>query len=83
MVVEVLSPSTRRKDLVIKMELYLECGVKEYWVVDPKIRQVTIYALEGQEIADYRIFIADAEEDVQSFYFDGLRVSLGDLFADD
>lgn len=82
LVAEVLSPSTRRKDLAVKLELYLECGVKEYWAVDPTKRQVTVYALENQEIADYRTFIAGAEEEVQSFYFGGLHVSLGDLFAD-
>ncbi len=34
--VEVLSPSTRRKDLVLKRSKYEECGVQSYWVIDPK-----------------------------------------------
>lgn len=33
--VEVLSPSTRRKDLVLKRSKYEDCGVQSYWVVDP------------------------------------------------
>jgi len=83
LVVEVLSPSTRRKDLAIKLGLYLECGVKEYWVVDPRKRLVMVYALENQEIADYRTFIAVADDSAQSFIFDGLRVPLRDLFPDE
>lgn len=34
--VEVLSPSTRRKDLVLKRSKYEDAGVGSYWVVDPK-----------------------------------------------
>ncbi|MDD9207544.1 Uma2 family endonuclease [Georgenia sp. 10Sc9-8] len=33
--VEVLSPSTRRKDSVLKRSKYEECGVSAYWIVDP------------------------------------------------
>ena len=33
--VEVLSPSTRRKDLVLKRSKYEECGVSHYWIIDP------------------------------------------------
>ncbi len=33
--VEVLSPSTRRKDLLLKRSKYEETGVQSYWVVDP------------------------------------------------
>jgi Uma2 family endonuclease len=33
--VEVLSPSTRRKDLILKRSKYEDCGVASYWIVDP------------------------------------------------
>lgn len=36
LIVEVLSGSTRRRDLVQKRELYLEAGVAEYWIADPE-----------------------------------------------
>jgi Uma2 family endonuclease len=42
LVVEVLSPVTRRRDLNQKKELYLDAGVPEYWVVDPESRTVTV-----------------------------------------
>ncbi|WP_207447761.1 Uma2 family endonuclease [Bacillus sp. SD088] len=43
LVVEVLSESTRSKDMVKKLDLYMETGVKEYWIVNPFNRDVTIY----------------------------------------
>lgn len=35
LIVEVLSPSTKRKDLAAKLNLYMNSGVSEYWIVDP------------------------------------------------
>ena len=43
LVVEVLSPSTRKRDLGIKRLLFDRGGVREYWVVDPKARELTVY----------------------------------------
>ena len=46
-VLEVLSPSTRRKDLVLKLNKYMNAGVREYWIVDPDDCTVTVYDFEG------------------------------------
>ena len=43
LVVEILSPSTRRRDLGIKRQLFERGGVREYWVVDPRARELTVY----------------------------------------
>jgi Uma2 family endonuclease len=45
LVVEILSPSTSRKDLREKYDLYQRSGVREYWVVDPPGRWVQQYIL--------------------------------------
>ena len=42
LVVEVLSGSTRRRDLGPKRDFYLDIGVAEYWIVDPKARTVRV-----------------------------------------
>jgi len=42
-IVEVLSPSTKKKDMIIKLNKYKEAGVKEYWMVDPDEKIVYIY----------------------------------------
>ena len=40
-VVEVLSPSTKMKDILIKMRKYQNAGVREYWMADPDAENVT------------------------------------------
>ena len=42
LVVEVLSPSTASRDWRIKMDLYAEHGVEEYWVVDPDGQRIWV-----------------------------------------
>lgn len=41
--VEVLSPSSRSVDLLLKRELYEQAGVRAYWVVDPAAATVTVW----------------------------------------
>jgi Uma2 family endonuclease len=49
--VEVLSPSTRRKDLVYKRSKYEDCGVGSYWLIDPEEPSVLAYELrEGRYV---------------------------------
>ena len=42
LVVEILSPGTRRRDLGIKRDLFDRGGVREYWVIDPKALDVAV-----------------------------------------
>jgi Uma2 family endonuclease len=53
LVVEVLSPSTARKDRLLKLAVYEEAGVPEYWIADPKTRTMDRYhLLEGRYVVD-------------------------------
>ncbi|GJM82530.1 hypothetical protein HMSSN139_50260 [Paenibacillus sp. HMSSN-139] len=81
LVVEVLSPSTRSKDLIKKLDLYSVCGVKEYWVVDPMKALVFVYALEDGNIADMSVFSNNGDGHVTSQLYPRLQVSLPDLYA--
>ena len=47
--VEILSPSTRSKDLFLKLYKYKNAGVREYWIVDPENQTVTVHLLENDE----------------------------------
>ena len=44
-VVEILSPSTRKRGLSSKRDVYEKFGVKEYWIIDPKSKTVDVYVL--------------------------------------
>lgn len=48
MIVEILSPSTREKDLVSKRELYAANGVKFYLIVDPENKSVVLLQLDEE-----------------------------------
>jgi Uma2 family endonuclease len=43
--VEVLSPSTRRKDRVLKFSKYADAGVASYWIIDPAEPSIEAYNL--------------------------------------
>ncbi|MCR5369903.1 MAG: Uma2 family endonuclease [Clostridium sp.] len=55
-VIEILSKSTRRKDMLLKAYKYGEAGVREYWIVDPETEKVTVHLYEkepGEEMKTY------------------------------
>lgn len=43
MIIEILSPSTKRHDRLTKLNLYQRAGVREYWIVDPLNQGVTVF----------------------------------------
>ncbi|MBR3458192.1 MAG: Uma2 family endonuclease [Selenomonadaceae bacterium] len=62
-VAEVLSPTTKFRDLGIKKDTYERFGVGEYWVVDPLARDVTVYLLrDGKYEIDY-VYHSYSEEE--------------------
>lgn len=77
MVVEVLSPSSRWRDCVLKYEKYRAAGVKEYWIVDPEAEKVTVYLLEDP--GESRVY--DYTESFPVHIYQGdCRISLDELF---
>ena len=63
MVVEVLSKSTRKKDLTIKKDTYERNGVKEYWIIDPYMKAISVYLLrDGKYFLDDEYILFDEKE---------------------
>ena len=79
MIVEILSPSTIKKDVTVKFALYEESGVKEYWIVHPKDKAITVFLL--QENGKYNDGITyEWEAKVPVHIFDNHLIDLNDIF---
>ncbi|WP_338825988.1 hypothetical protein MTBGP_26520 [Moorella thermoacetica] len=79
LVIEVISPSTVRRDRIRKSRLYLKHGVKEYWLVDPEGGTVEIftYTPEGWRLAG----TYSQEEILNSPLLPGLAIDLNAVFT--
>lgn len=45
-IIEIVSPGNPGHDYVRKLNLYMDAGVREYWIVDPANRQIHVYYLD-------------------------------------
>ena len=66
-IVEVLSPSTARKDMGIKAEKYARAGVKEYWIVDGKRKNIIVYTLNEEGYYDVALYTFEDEIPIQMY----------------
>jgi len=79
MIAEILSPSTIKKDVFDKFTLYEEFGVKEYWIVHPKDKAVTVFIL--QENGKYDAGTTyEFKGKVPVHVFNGYLIDLKDIF---
>ncbi|MCK5758172.1 MAG: type II toxin-antitoxin system prevent-host-death family antitoxin [Clostridiales bacterium] len=77
LVVEILSKSSRGKDMVTKLNLYAETGVKEFWIVDTDKKQIMMYSFKNCQLDKHKTY-EDGEIDSQ--FFEGLTLNLSDIF---
>lgn len=56
LVVEILSPFNRHRDLQIKKKLYEKYGVNEYWIVDPEAKSIQIFQMQKEGLQAFRTF---------------------------
>ena len=79
MVIEILSPSTATRDKVVKFNQYLSAGVREYWIVYPDSKTVSVHVLKDGEYFTRAYAGTDA---VPVHVLAGCTISLPDVFAD-
>ena len=60
LLVEILSPATRMKDMILKLHKYQRAGVREYWIVDPENRKVTVHFFEEENYEPALYSVKDA-----------------------
>jgi Uma2 family endonuclease len=81
LVVEVLSPSTKGKDMVAKLNLYMKSGVSEYWIVDIKSKTVLQYSFSRERDIESLTNLKEGDT-IKSTAFEGLEMPLKDIFAE-
>ncbi|MDR1559618.1 MAG: Uma2 family endonuclease [Clostridiales bacterium] len=97
LVAEVLSPSTAKIDLADKKAAYEKHGVKEYWIIDPVSKAISVYHLEAGLLNLNNVYFHKTEEEKESLpdddlkslapefnvsFFDDLAVKLEEIFEE-
>jgi Uma2 family endonuclease len=78
MVIEILSPSSARHDRVLKFHTYQRAGVREYWLVDPESRTVSVHILENGKY----VTTAYTDDDTAPVHvLEGCEITLRDVFG--
>lgn len=80
LVLEILSVSTRSRDMVDKLNTYMVSGVHEYWIVDSKNQKVMVYSFKERGIESFDVY--KSGDMINSIYFEGLAVSVDSIFED-
>lgn len=78
LMVEILSESSRGKDSVKKLDLYMSTGVKEYWIVNPFSKEINIFLFDNYDVVKNCTY--KNNEKAVSYTFEGLEVDLESIF---
>ncbi|MDR1971021.1 MAG: Uma2 family endonuclease [Treponema sp.] len=80
MVIEILSPSNTRHEMLMKFKKYLAAGVREYWIVDGEEKSVEVFILDrGRYIAG----ISGGDDEIPVSVLPGCRIKLRELWPRD
>lgn len=78
MVVEIVSPSSYKRDHLDKKKLYAEFGVTEYWIVDPSNHSIEVYVLKEKAYQLHAFGISG--EQVTSKVLEGFSMEVDAIF---
>ena len=76
--IEVLSPSSVKHDMVTKRGIYEKCGVREYWIVDARERSITQFVLRKKHFVVTELGEGDT---VKGVVLAGFEANVGELIG--
>ena len=79
LVIEILSPSTDRHDRFVKFNVYLNAGVREYWIVDPVSKSVSVHILDNGR---YVTSVYGDTDHLPVHVLPGCEIDLNEVFAE-
>ncbi len=81
LIIEILSPSTTKHDLIRKLNLYQKFGVKEYWILDPIEKNINVYLHDGAKLywTEQEFKPGDA---ISPAMFSDLKIAVSVIFGD-
>ena len=82
LVVEIGSPSTRKRDETIKRRLYERVGVIEYWIVDPELDSIKVYRRTNDRHERTAELSVEGGDVLTTPLFPGLELPLVKIFED-
>ncbi|GHV23449.1 hypothetical protein FACS189494_11450 [Spirochaetia bacterium] len=80
MVVEILSPSSASKDMVLKFRKYAQAGVREYWIIDPDRSTIQVCLLEN---GGYKVAAYEETDTVPVTILPGLEIKMPEVFSEE
>lgn len=81
LVIEIISPSSSKRDLKEKLNLYEQAGIPEYWVVDPYLGVVQVFIAEAGGLYK-NLRPVTAEDVIRSVTLPGIEINMADIFPD-
>ncbi|OUS77096.1 prevent-host-death protein [Paenibacillus sp. MY03] len=76
--IEILSKSTRSKDMIDKLNTFMLSGVREFWIIDPDKLSVLVYSFENFTIEEFAVYRSN--EVLRSCFFEDLEIAVNDIF---
>jgi len=82
LVIEVVSPGEiqRDRDYIAKRMQYQDCGIPEYWVVDPEAQTVLVLTLTDSGYVEVGTF--SGGDRIHSLQFEALHLKASQLFVE-
>lgn len=79
--VEVISPTSRRRDRVTKLNAYAALGVSEYWIIDPEAHTLECFTLDVGKGGYHLAAALAGDATFRPARFDGLEIPLAELWT--